>query len=273
MHRDIIRCDEAQAQNEGSYELYQALVGKYNGMFNDFEKCIPRSGKAAALGSAYNYRSELNAIKEKLEFIIATEAESNPLVSFKLMFQQDLDNLNSAVHDTMNRETPPIAKSQLYQEITAKYHTIVPKLGDGLYGYIDTHGFYDEVIDDSLIYNLNQLFHRLTAFKATGFAALKTNNQNVNQPLVQVNNHNQNSNSITITIDQVIKQIEKIPSTTLSDEEKSRLTTDLYTLEGIKSTGDKKRFWDTAKEVLKFIADKGADAAIVAIPLILQGLQ
>ena len=81
--KDIERC-EKHTTNEGSYELYQALIGKYNGLFDRFSDDIPKSGKASA-GGAFNYRPELNAIKEKLELILVTEQTKDPLFKFKEM--------------------------------------------------------------------------------------------------------------------------------------------------------------------------------------------
>ena len=78
---DIKRC-EAQIANEGSYQLYQALMGKYNGLFPGFSSDIPKSGKIST-GGAFNYRSELNAIKEKLELLLVTEQSKDPLFKFK----------------------------------------------------------------------------------------------------------------------------------------------------------------------------------------------
>ena len=85
MRTDIKRCEDAQASSNGTHSLYQALIAKYNGIFEDFGKDIPTSGKACAVGSALNYRPELNAIKEKLELIIATDKEKDPLFDFKLV--------------------------------------------------------------------------------------------------------------------------------------------------------------------------------------------
>ena len=46
MQKYIKRCEEAQGSNEGTHRLYQALIAKYNGIFEGFEKDIPTSGKA-----------------------------------------------------------------------------------------------------------------------------------------------------------------------------------------------------------------------------------
>ena len=36
MQKDIKRCEEAQGSNEGTHRLYQALITKYNGIFEGF---------------------------------------------------------------------------------------------------------------------------------------------------------------------------------------------------------------------------------------------
>ena len=43
MQKDIKRCEDAQSSNEGTRRLYQALIAKYNGIFEGFEKDIPTS--------------------------------------------------------------------------------------------------------------------------------------------------------------------------------------------------------------------------------------
>lgn len=274
IHKDIERCQNAQSQKEGSFELFQALVGKYNTMFKDFGSSIPSNGKVTTVGSAFNYRPELIAVKEKLEFIIATEAENDSLFSFKKMFQKDLDNLMDAKSDLSNTNTPEKAKQQLYHEVTAKYHTIIPKLGEGLYNYNFACGFYDEVSGESLFYNLNQLFNKLTAFKATDFPTLKTQKDIPQTQLSITNtNQNQNTNRVVVNIEKVIKQVEGITSNNLSEEDRKRITDDLYTLEGIKNSGNKDRFWDKARGIISFVLDKGVDVAIATIPYIIQGLQ
>lgn len=87
-------------------------------------------------------------------------------------------------------------------------------------------------------------------------------------------NSTANSSSIvTISIEQTIGAIDEIPSDVLSEEEKERLQNDLYTLEGIKTTKNKKKFWDKAKPILSFLTEKGADALIAVAPYIITALQ
>ena len=126
MKEDIKRCEDAQSSNKGTHSLYQALIAKYNGIFEGFGKDIPTSGKAVIGGGEFNYRPELNAIKEKLELIIATDKDKDSLFNFKVMYEDDLESLKKAISDSENRETPEFAKLQLYNDITAKYHPYIP---------------------------------------------------------------------------------------------------------------------------------------------------
>ena len=80
------------------------------------------------------------------------------------------------------------------------------------------------------------------------------------------------SNNISITIENTISKIDEIPEETLSADDKEKLKEYLYSLEGMRVSKNKAKFWDKAKEVLKFLVDKGADAAIALLPYILNGL-
>lgn len=109
-----------------------------------------------------------------------------------------------------------------------------------------------------------------------------TKNQKETEPYIQFNAYGGNaissstanaSSIVNITIEQTINAIKEMPEATLSQEEKEKLQNDLYTLEGIKTTKDKKKFWEKAKPVLSFLTDKGADALIAAAPYIITVLK
>ncbi len=78
--------------------------------------------------------------------------------------------------------------------------------------------------------------------------------------------------NVTISLEQAIKQLDEISADNLSTTDKDTLKEYLYSLEGSKAAKDKEKFWSKAKEILRFIADKGADAAIAVLPLIIAGL-
>lgn len=268
MKKDIKRCEDAQSSNEGTYHLYQALIAKYNGIFEGFEKDIPTSGKATFGGGEFNYRPELNAIKEKLELLIATDKDKDPLFDFKVMYEDDLKALKKSIHDSNNRETPESVKLQLYKDVTAKYHPYIPKLSDGLYDYIQTCAFYDDVSGDALFHNLQQVYNKMLSFKALGYPSLKEIiTQSV--PMVQITNTNENKVDINVSFSDVRREI--VNMSALPDNEIEEILNKINELEKIvKSTDRKSKKWENTKGIVKWIADKGVDVGIALLPLLLQ---
>lgn len=80
------------------------------------------------------------------------------------------------------------------------------------------------------------------------------------------------TSNLTITIEQVIKEIDNISDEKISEEDRELLKEYLYSLEGIKASNNKNKFWEKSKEVLKFIIEKGSDIAIAMLPYIISGL-
>lgn len=262
--KDIERC-EKQTTNEGSYELYQALIGKYNGLFDRFSDDIPKSGKASA-GGAFNYRPELNAIKEKLELILVTEQTKDPLFKFKEMLSDDIEQIKSALENqSMNEDE----KQQLYLSITAKYHPYVPQLGTGLYQYFAEQGFYDEVTGDSLEFNLRQIYNKLITFRSLNYPGLGAAITNAPNTVVTITNTNQNQNTMTVSFDAVREKVNNM--TSLPDEDIEEIQNRIDEIEEIvNSKESKSKKWSKAKEIIKWIADKGVDVGIALLPLLLK---
>lgn len=263
--KDIARCEQ-QTVNEGSYQLYQALMGKYNGLFPGFSDDIPKSGKVST-GGAFNYRPELNAIKEVLELKLITEQSKDPLFEFKNMFSQDIDSLKRVVD--IESDVSEEEKKRLYWSVTAKYHPYVPKLGEGLYSYFAEQGFYDEVEGSSLDYNLQQIYNKLCAFKALNYPGLDAVAMSSPNTVVNITNNNENKNTMNVTFDSVRKTIDSMTSLPEEDiEEIQKRIGEIEEIVNSKETKSKK--WSKAKEIIKWIADKGVDVGIALLPLILK---
>lgn len=224
--------------------------------------------KVCAVGQEANYRTELNAIKEKLELLIAADKEKDPLSSFKSMYEEDLESLKKAVSDSENRETPELAKLQLYKAVTARYHAYVPKLSDGLYEYMQAYGLYEDVTGETLFHNLDQIYNKMLAFKALGYPTLKDSIPQ-SAPMVQITNTNQNKVDINISFNDVRREIENMSA--LPDTEIEEILNKINELEKIvKSSERKSKKWENAKSIVKWIADKGVDVGIALLPLLLQ---
>lgn len=237
--KDTKRCEEAQSSNKSSYKLYQT-----------------------------DYKSELNVIKEKLEVAMMEDIEKDPLFDFKAMYEEDLKLLKEAISDSSNRETFEITKQQLYKEVTAKYDAYVPKFSDGLYGYEENCKFYDELSGTELFHDLRQIYNKMLSFKALGYPSLKECiSQNV--PMVQITNTNENKVDINVSFDTVRREIENMSA--LPDAEIREILSRIDELEEIvKSSERRSKKWENAKEIIKWIADKGVDVGIALLPLLLQ---
>ena len=92
------------------------------------------------------------------------------------------------------------------------------------------------------------------------------------QPVISASANVNNQVQISINISQVIENVQQISEESLSTSDKETLEGYLYSLEGIKALNDKNKFWEKSKEVLKFLADKGADAAVAVLPYLIKGL-
>ena len=197
---------------------------------------------------------------------------------FKKMIDEDIENLKDALSDINNARTLEYAKLQLYKELTAKYHPYVPQLSDGLYNFIPSCAFYDDVAGESLRHNLNQVYNKLLTFKATGYPSLIPFKKQHNHSIVlnanytsQNTNYNSNESNIIICIsfEQVRQKIENMSS--LSEAEIEEILCKINELEQIVQLSDRKsKKWDNAKGIIKWIADKGVDVGISVIPLLLQ---
>lgn len=262
---DIVRCEQ-QVVNEGSYQLYQTLLGKYNGLFPGFSDDIPKSGKFST-GGAMNYRPELNAIKEKLELLLVTEQTKDPLFKFKEMMSSDIDELKRVLdnYDSSDEKN----KQRLYLSMTAKYHPYVPQLGEGLYQYHAQSGFYEAVGNSSLEHNLNQIYNKLSTFKTLNYPGLGEAVASNPSTIVNITNSNENNNTISVTFDSVREKVNGM--TSLPDEDIEEIQKRISELEEIVNSKDSKsKKWSKAKEVIKWVADKGVDVGIALLPLILK---
>lgn len=81
------------------------------------------------------------------------------------------------------------------------------------------------------------------------------------------------TSQFNITFEQTLKQLDEISEEKLSATDKKALKDLLISLEDYRSPKEANNFWSKAIEVLKFLAEKGVDAAIAILPYIMAGLQ
>ena len=69
---DIERCKQQETTRNGSQKLFESLIARYSTIYEGFKDEIIVSGKLAAGNQEFDYRPEVNSIKEKLEIILVT---------------------------------------------------------------------------------------------------------------------------------------------------------------------------------------------------------
>ena len=79
-----------------------------------------------------------------------------------------------------------------------------------------------------------------------------------------------NQISVNISLEQTITVIEAIPDDKLSQDEKEQLEGKLSNLNTEK---DKSKLWGKTQSALKWIADKGVEVGIAALPYIVEALK
>lgn len=82
MESDIAEC-ESHTERDGSEALYSELVARYTVFDASFKDGLSTNGKAAAIGSEFDYRPELRAIASKLKMYLligeASDSSASPL--------------------------------------------------------------------------------------------------------------------------------------------------------------------------------------------------
>lgn len=89
-------------------------------------------------------------------------------------------------------------------------------------------------------------------------------------PLISLTQVQNQTTNVQIDFDITVSAIEKIPDSSLSQEDKEIL---LGKLTSLKGCSDKKTKWDKCKGILKWLADKGVDVAIAVLPYLLSILK
>ena len=161
-----------------------------------------------------------------------------------------------------------VEKDQLIDEIVNVYNNEVGNIHTGLdmYGWnvsgkIDYDGDIKKIKAKLINYKDNLELKEQKRKDDLELARLKQNNINLS-----ANASNSNNININITLEQVIKNIEQIPDEILSKDEKDDLEDKLSGIDTVVKSGKKEKAKEKIVGVLKFLADKGADALIAILP-------
>ena len=158
---------------------------------------------------------------------------------------------------------------ELQTEIIAVYEPEIDALTRQLDSYDISHAYSDNPVDyigDAKLlkamlqnYKLNLASGLYKPFRRTDGAVTVT--QHVNQDV---------STEVVITLEQTISNIQSLPETALSAEDKDILSGKIA---AISSEKNKEKRWEKVSGVLKWIAEKGIQVGIAALPYIAKALE
>ena len=181
------------------------------------------------------------------------------------MLESYIDKLETAVSQNDNAK----AKT-LQREIIAVYEPEIASLRSQLDSQDFSHLLQnapsvDYIGDAKLLqkklqnYRLNLVTGIYKPFQSSDGAVTVT--QHVNQDV---------SATVVVTFEQTIHNIQELPESVLSDEEKEMLSGKLASISAEK---DKEKRWEKSSSALKWIAEKGIQAGIAALPYITKALE
>lgn len=279
MLKDIEKCETAinNADTWLCKECYNEMYGKYysydkfpeldnNPLFLEHHPNTYKNYLQMVLGFLKNHVAE-NPVEENN----CAYSKDDSLYDYKKLFDEDLKRLENVLND-ISKYTYDKCYI-MYMEITARYHNDIPNLGEGLYGYIESSGFYSKVSESSLIDNFRVIYNKMLSFKNTGYRFKNQNNSPAQQINVHTENKNINNNSNEINISLNFEECrEKIQDmSALTQSQIDEILGKVDEVERIVNSSDKKaKKWDKAKEIIKWIADKGVDVGLALLPLLLQ---
>ena len=151
------------------------------------------------------------------------------------------------------------SRNILHARLISKYGNIIDGFKKDLKSlFYDDGGSYVQQ-------NIETIRQKLVLFKAMEYQNAYAESDSG----ITVNNTNQMTTNINITFSDAKKQVEGM--TSLRDEEIEEIHNKIDELEAIVNSTDRKtKKWDKAKEIIKWVADKGIDVGLTLLPLILK---
>ena len=164
-----------------------------------------------------------------------------------------------------------VQAEKLQQEIIGVFLSDIPNLTDGL----DRNRFRPNEAD--YIKNVKILKQKLKYYILCGDCEIENTQETKGEGssvVVNVDNRSVNTqnmiNTVQISIGSVMEQIDALPEHIITSEEKNAL---YGLLSRVESAPDKPSRWEKIKNALKWIADKGIEVGIAALPYIVDALK
>ena len=152
------------------------------------------------------------------------------------------------------------SRGRLHGILISKYCNIINGFEDGLLSlFYDNDGKYRKE-------NLERMKEKLILFKSMGYKNLYAKSDGSE---ITINNTNELSANFNITFPEARAKVENM--TSLTDDEIEEIQKKIDELEQIVNSSERKtKKWEKAKEIIKWVADKGVDVGITLLPLLLK---
>lgn len=159
------------------------------------------------------------------------------------------------------------AADRLQDEVIAIFDSEIDNIRGLLdnYSYAHMNGTAVDFLGDAEILKGKLINYKLNLQSGICFSKNNQGGVNVTQQVTQ-----QVQNDIRLSFEQTISQIQEMPDNNLSDEEKDILCGKLTAIEMSK---DKKSRWEKVQDTLKWIAEKGIEVGVAALPYIAKALE
>lgn len=179
-----------------------------------------------------------------------------------------LEGYVCALDDAITKKDVEKAK-ELQTEIIAVYEPEIDSLKSKLDNYSFTHYGASTPVD--YIGDAKLLRAKLQNYKLNLASGLYKPFQGVDGAVTVTQHVNQDvSTSVVINLEQTIHSILQLPESVLSDDEKEILSGKIASISAEK---DREKRWEKVSGVLKWIADKGIQVGIAALPYITKMLE
>ena len=174
---------------------------------------------------------------------------------FKRIIDEDISRCEEEI-----KKGSKESNGKVHGILLSKYKPIINGFEEGLCDlFYDTNGAYRRE-------NLEYMKEKLMLFKAMDY---KNFNEKDDESKITINNSNEVKTNINITFEAVKRQVENM--TSLRDDEIDEIHSKIDELERIIDSSERKtKKWEMAKEIVKWVADKGVDVAVALLPLILK---
>ena len=185
----------------------------------------------------------------------------------KQMLNEDILKAHEALRNNSQKTL-----LEVHKELDGKYRPYFDDWGKSMFHHSAKLGFEYEGLygglnkyPESVLHNVEIMVSKLKSLQAQGEAFI-TKEQGI-----EINNSS--TNSVTIDIDVSFEKAKESISnmTALPSSEIEEILDKISKLESIvKSPETKSKKWENAKNIVKWIADKGVDVGIALLPLLLQ---